>query len=1232
MDYSKLSRKQLVAAAKTARPEQKPAIAAELRSRLGQKGPAPAKRKIDKPTVEESEAADVARIVNRAQSTPSTPEQRAREDRLRQEAVERAGRDAAARERPVPSSGDIHEAGEIWKRRNPDKKIAGHEREVLAIADDLWRAKRSKGQDTGNTPEQDASHKERMREAASGDRDRSLIKRTVEARDAQPASKADPNVLTNDSMISQSELVRRAQSAGPKDRERYQAELRKRINSPSYERRAREAREKAAGRIGHNVTQADADKAVAAQRGTIVQPGELTPERIAADKARMMRGAQPEASTRGADPEAVARNFADDHAGERFTIKYPDGSSVPGEHTPVGAWRSYVRMRHESGATVDVHPDNLTPAKPADEGSKADQLTALSKQIIKTPDGPEKERLRARRKALSAEIDAEQKANPPDVGRVGHSGPDAAEREKLAAGAARTRGSTEPDTAPIMERIAAKRAERDRLDERRNAGQAAAEARIAERPAAFGSVADMQRRLAEISREAATAKDSKTHKDKTAEAKALDAEILAKQRANSDAESDRADERIVRGMTTGQVQAAADSTRPDRQRLAKVAQAELARRRAEPLPDRSKVKLQANRYGDGQAIQTDRATMENLEAHGLVEMRRHGRSEVADDYPVLTQRGEHWFHNGPTAEADYEATLRNVRSMTTGVPDPDAETLSQKMYRENPPTRAAQPGGGVRLTQKERDAKAATLKEQQEAARRRDAEMPLAEYLKAAENGDLGNIPTRKRDGQVDRDEEAQYRENHAKLRREFGLPPDTAAPERPAPEPERPKPAGPSGQRVQFTHSGDGTTVRIDRDDLEARQALKSRGFKWSRNLGAWYLPRNWGEPQRRQRVDAIRSELGDDNVHVEDHGPGRTLSAAERDKQAREQAAARAERMGARAERASAEADRRFGTADAIGSGIPFGQPILVGHHSERRHRAALDKIHSNMDKGVEAHQESQRAEAARARAERAASGDVNPDALARRIDTNEAELRKIQRDLDGSGEWKYGNDKPATGAHRERLEARKAELVDRVQEDRKLRSAAMEKAGRQEVDVSKIKPGDIIWAGGRPEVVTKVNAKTVSVHTPRGFNQSKIAHHQIKRHQSVSAEQKREAAAKLYARADETDGGRGFNADELRGKADALLVMAEKESQAAGKAAKARDAKQRTANADVGRQALGTPAAKQATIPELERAIDRIDRQLSNRIAPVEGAHRERLTRMRAEAVALIEAKRAKKARSR
>ncbi len=53
--------------------------------------------------------------------------------------------------------------------------------------------------------------------------------------------------------------------------------------------------------------------------------------------------------------------------------------------------------------------------------------------------------------------------------------------------------------------------------------------------------------------------------------------------------------------------------------------------------------------------------------------------------------------------------------------------------------------------------------------------------------------------------------------------------------------------------------------------------------------------------------------------------------------------------------ESTGRFKTAKGIGDHIPFGQPILVGHHSEGRHRRDLAKIDNNMRKSVEADRKS-------------------------------------------------------------------------------------------------------------------------------------------------------------------------------------------------------------------------------------------------------------------------------------
>ena len=63
-----------------------------------------------------------------------------------------------------------------------------------------------------------------------------------------------------------------------------------------------------------------------------------------------------------------------------------------------------------------------------------------------------------------------------------------------------------------------------------------------------------------------------------------------------------------------------------------------------------------------------------------------------------------------------------------------------------------------------------------------------------------------------------------------------------------------------------------------------------------------------------------------------------------------ARQDRLDSRVDRLTAERDARMNAAHAIAERIPFGQPILVGHHSERHHRADIARIDNNMRKACE------------------------------------------------------------------------------------------------------------------------------------------------------------------------------------------------------------------------------------------------------------------------------------------
>ena len=67
------------------------------------------------------------------------------------------------------------------------------------------------------------------------------------------------------------------------------------------------------------------------------------------------------------------------------------------------------------------------------------------------------------------------------------------------------------------------------------------------------------------------------------------------------------------------------------------------------------------------------------------------------------------------------------------------------------------------------------------------------------------------------------------------------------------------------------------------------------------------------------------------------------------------RRDRFAARSKKANNDSDTAYKASRSAVEHIPFGQPILVGHHSERGHRNAIAKAHRAMDKSVELSQKS-------------------------------------------------------------------------------------------------------------------------------------------------------------------------------------------------------------------------------------------------------------------------------------
>jgi len=136
-----------------------------------------------------------------------------------------------------------------------------------------------------------------------------------------------------------------------------------------------------------------------------------------------------------------------------------------------------------------------------------------------------------------------------------------------------------------------------------------------------------------------------------------------------------------------------------------------------------------------------------------------------------------------------------------------------------------------------------------------------------------------------------------------------------------------PAGVHVE---AADGVVrVRFDeRPRPDMRERLKRAGFRWK--------PPAW---EARATAEARQAAA---EVASSPAVPGPALSEYEGKR------LARVERLKTRAQRAKQEAESTTGRAREMAAVIPFGEPIHVGHHSEKRDRRYRAKIHKAFDKG--------------------------------------------------------------------------------------------------------------------------------------------------------------------------------------------------------------------------------------------------------------------------------------------
>lgn len=165
----------------------------------------------------------------------------------------------------------------------------------------------------------------------------------------------------------------------------------------------------------------------------------------------------------------------------------------------------------------------------------------------------------------------------------------------------------------------------------------------------------------------------------------------------------------------------------------------------------------------------------------------------------------------------------------------------------------------------------------------------------------------------------------------------------------------------------------RLPKEDYER---IKGAGFIWAPKQELFVAPA-W-TPDREDLLLQWCGDIGDEDTSLT------------------ERADERAERFEDYSEKRGTEAERARDAVAYIANGIPLGQPILVGHHSERHARRDAEKIENGMRRSIKLWETSKYWERRAAGAIAHAKYKELPAVRARRIKGLESDKRKQENNL--------------------------------------------------------------------------------------------------------------------------------------------------------------------------------------------------------------------------------------------
>lgn len=278
-------------------------------------------------------------------------------------------------------------------------------------------------------------------------------------------------------------------------------------------------------------------------------------------------------------------------------------------------------------------------------------------------------------------------------------------------------------------------------------------------------------------------------------------------------------------------------------------------------------------------------------------------------------------------------------------------------------------------------------------------------------------------------------------------------------------------GTLIEGTAKGDGTN-----------EILKANRWRYSRAVG-WYIPRSRDRQPNTRTINATAAALREAGHEVTtqiDNTP-RDAATVEAERLAHEEA--RAERTAEKAVNAAARAEAAQARFDRDRAALPWGgQPILVGHHSEGRHRNAIARADRSLGAAVQADRDAQAAARTAENAAQATDRRYEPKAVVVKIDNLSKELHKIHRRITGSSHNFGGGyvevTPPAEGAHLDYLRTEETRLEGELKLWQDVRAEQLASGQAQDYSPETIAKGGMVKVLGRWYTVQRVNPKTVSV----------------------------------------------------------------------------------------------------------------------------------------------------------